>query len=376
MTKINIFNIILLSFVIVFASCSNSNESIENTSEEMTNLIEITQEQIDANNMKFGKPSLQSFNEIVNCNGHISSAPDGMAVVNTQISGIVKTINYSIGDYVKKGETICMLLSNEFIFLQQEFVEVSVLTKKLKSDYERIKTLADENIGSKKTLISIKSEFDVMRSKYQSLKLRLEILGLDVKKIEAGDLYSVLALKAPIGGFITERNIVLGQFVSLQQNVFEIVNIDKLQLQLSVFETDIYLLQEGQKIEFQLLGEDKMIHSAILKTVGKSIDNTSKTINCIAKITDENKNTFINQTYIEAEIIVKQSQSMALPNNAIQKSEDEYYVFVLEKMENETYFLQKTEVEVGRISNGFTEIIGGNNLKEVIVEGGYNLQVN
>jgi hypothetical protein len=49
---------------------------------------------------------------------------------------------------------------------------------------------------------------------------------------------------------------------------------------------------------------------------------------------------------------------------------------VLEKMENETYFLQKTEVEVGRISNGFTEIIGGNNLKEVIVEGGYNLQVN
>lgn len=374
MTRNNTLNIIFLIIAIAIGGCSTSTEKSVNTIVENENLIKITQDQIDANKMEIGEPSIQKFEETISCNAYIKAPSKGMALVSTQISGIVENINFSVGDYVKKGAKLCSISSNDFIILQQEFIETSVLTKKLKADYKRNKTLVDENIGAKKNLVAIESEFKVMQAKYQSLKIRLELLGLDISKIQSGELYSSFPLVAPINGFITNRNLVLGEFISPQVKLFEIVDVDKLQLELSVFENDIQKLKEGQNIYFNSMGE-KHLYSATLTSVGKSIDMDSKTIKCIASINNSKEVNFVNNTFIEAKIAINSIQANALPSQAIQKSEDDYYVFVVEKNENKVYFLRKVNIKIGHISNGFTEIIDANNLTKVLISGAYNLQM-
>lgn len=374
MTQNKTFNIIFLIVAITFGGCSNSTEKSADTIIENENLIRISQDQIDANKIEIGEPSIQIFEETISCNAYIKAPSEGIALVSTQISGIVENINFSVGDYVKKGDKLCSLSSNDFIILQQEFIETSVLTKKLKSDYKRNKTLIDENIGAKKNLLASESEFKVMQAKYQSLKIQLEILGLDISKIQSGEIYSSFPLIAPINGFITNRNLILGQFISPQEKLFEIVDVDKLQIELSVFENDIQKLKKGQNIYFNSLGE-KQYYSATLTSIGKSIDVDSKTIKCIATINNSKEVHFVNNTFIEAKIVISSIQSKALPNESIQKSEGKYYVFVVEKNENEIYYLRKENIKIGHISNGFTEIIEGNNLKKVLISGAYNLQM-
>ena len=365
---------LFFSMGIFMLGCAGSTNPDEEESNETEGLIEITQQQFDSENMEIGEVSLQPFEEIISCNGYIAAPPNGMAQISTQISGIVKNIYSSLGDYVKKGQVLCRLSSTELIVLQQDFAETSANLNRLKADWERSKALYEEKIGAEKDYKAIESEYQVTMARYQSLKLRLELLDLNASKIEAGELYSACPIMAPINGYITSQHIVLGQFIEQQKNLMEIVDINQLQLQLSVFENDMKHIEVGQNIAFKSIGESDSIYYATLASIGKTINMETKSIKCIAKINKAAEFKFINNSYIEAKISVSQAEAKALPSESILRSGQDYYVLVIAKSDKQNYYLRKVEVNIGRVSMGFTEIIDSGDLTKVIIKGVYNLQ--
>jgi cobalt-zinc-cadmium efflux system membrane fusion protein len=278
-----------------------------------------------------------------------------------------------MGSYVKKGQTLCMITGNELMAMQQEFTETSARLKRLKSDYERSKSLYDEKIGAEKDFIAIESEYKAMKSKYLSLKLRLELLRLNVAKIEAGDLYASFSVISTINGYITKQNLVLGQFIEQQKLLVEIVDINQLQIQLSVFEKDIAKLKPGQTVNFSSPGEISFNNKATLVSIGKAVNPDTKTVTCIAAIKNSQQANLINQSYIEAIIAVNNSQAKALPTESLIKSGKDYYVLLVEKSDNEAYYFRKQKVTIGLTSKGFTEITDDIDLTKVLIKGVYNL---
>lgn len=373
MRQYYLISLIYIIPLLFTTGCTNSPVSENEVKAEEDNLIQISADQFNSNNLKVGELTTQLFEEFVTCNGYIKASPSGMAQLSTQISGIVESINCAPGDYVKKGEVLCSLSSTELIVLQQGFAETSANLKRLKADWERSKALYDEKIGAEKDYISIENEYKIELAKHQSLKLRLELLNLDVSKIENGELYSSLSILAPISGYVTSQNIILGEFIEIQKNLLEIVDINQLQLQLAVFENNIRNVKVGQNIQFYSLGEKRALYNATLISIGKTIDKETKTIQCLAKI--ENSETFnkINNTYIEAKIIVAQMEAKALPNEAILISGNDYYVLVIDKSDDQNYYLRKANVKIGQRSKGYTEIIDGDGLTNVITQGVYNI---
>lgn len=373
--KGNNFNHILYIFILsaIVFGCDSLPMQDATETEKTDNLIQITQEQFESDKMQIGEVSLQLFEDVVVCNGFITSPPNGMAQISTPISGIVESINCAFGDYVKKGQVLCMLTSTELLVLQQDFAETAANLKRIKSDYERSKALYEEKIGAEKDFIAIESEYQITQARYQSLKLRLEFLDLDAMKVGKGQLYSSFPVKAPIEGYITNQDIILGQFIELQKILMEIVDVNKLQLQLSVFENDVNHIKTGQKIQFFSLGKPNNSHSATLISIGKAINKETKTIKCIAKIDQAEEVDFVNNSYIEAKIPITQMEAKALPSEAIIKSGQDYYVLVLEKSDDQNYYLRKVNVKIGRVSEGFTEIIGDEELANVVTQGVYNL---
>ena len=373
MRRYDLINALFIMLLFITFGCADTSKTNEDIISETDHLVQITQKQFASDNMEIGEITIRNFKDEVKCNGYITAPPNGMAQINTQVSGIVETINCFLGDYVKKGDVLCMLSTNELFVLQQNFIETSAILKRLKADYERSRALFNEKIGAEKDLISIESEYEAMMAKHQSLKLRLELLKLNVSKIEAGELYATFPIIAPINGYITSLNIVLGQFSELHKTLIEIVDVNQLQLQLSVFENDIKKLKIGQRIQFNSMGETDSIHYAVLFSTGKTINLESMTIQCLAKIENADKVIFMNHSYIEATIIVNQREANALPTDAILKSGQDNFVFVVEKSDNQVYYLRKVKVNIGHVSKGFSEIIDGGNLKKVITKGVYNL---
>jgi cobalt-zinc-cadmium efflux system membrane fusion protein len=360
--------------VAVFSDCSQGGKPEVARTNENSQLMMISQSQFESNKMKIGEITSSTFSEEVKCNGYIKAPSGAMAQLSSQVAGTVETINCAIGDFVRKGQILCSLFNNDVIILQQELIETSVRLKRLKSDYERSKGLLAEKISAEKDFIAIESEYKAMNAKYLSLKLRLEILKLNVAKIEAGEPVVTFPVTAPLSGFVTKQNISLGQFVEQQNTIMEIVDVSQLHLQLSVYESAVSRLKSGQAIYFKTTGEKDSVHQAVLTSVGKAIDPESRSIQCIAKIVKEEDTHFVSNAYVDAYVIVDKVQANALPNEAFVKSGQDYFVFAVVKEENQNYYVRKVKIRIGRSSGSLTEIIDDGSLKRIITQGAYNLR--
>jgi len=372
----SILVLMFLPAMAMIASCSSGSKDAGTDEASGSKLIEITQEQFDANGMRLGKVSAYDFENIIDCNGYIAATPNGLATISTQIGGLVKRINVAAGDVVKKGDVLCELTSNDFITMQQELSESAAKLKQLKADYLRNKELYDQNIGSEKNFIATESRYRAMKAKYKSLKMQLAQLGLNVKKIEDGNFSPAYPVVAPIAGRVSDVYVNLGQFVEQQQKLMEVVDESELQLRLSVFENDIYYLKPGQTVKFYTINNKDSVYLATLNNISKSIDPDTKTITCLADIEREQGIKFVNNSFIRAGIVTEKQSAPALPNEAFIKSGSSFYVLSLVKKEGDTYYFKKVKVKTGRVSEHFTEIPGDSVTGEILVSGVYNLQVN
>ena len=157
--------------------------------------------------------------------------------------------------------------------------------------------------------------------------------------------------------------------------IVEIIDVQQLQLKLSIFEKDINKLQRGQDVEFILAGNKNEIHKATLSIVGKTLNNNSKAIDCFAEIEDLENIKSVSNQFVEGKIIVGANTVFALPETAFLKSEDKMYVLVLEKENAESYFFKQVEVKTGNKNKGIVELVDKSTLKKILVKGAYNIQI-
>ncbi|NPA36084.1 MAG: efflux RND transporter periplasmic adaptor subunit [Chlorobi bacterium] len=376
MKQYSIFKLAFISVLtILFYSCSgNKDDNAQTEDAANAHLIKITQKQFDFSGMQLGKVSTHKFEKTVDCNGYINVTPDGLANISTQIGGLIKKINVSPGDRVKKGDILCELSSNDFINLQKDFAETSAKLNQLEADYKRSKKLYEEKIGSEKNFIAIESAYNAMKAQYTAYKMQLQMLGLNVDRIEKGNFYSACPVVSPITGLVSDVYVNLGQFAEQQQRLMEVIDQNKMQLRLSVFEDDIYYLKPGQTVRFHTVNNQDTLYTASLNKLSKSINPETKTITCLANITPGQKD-FVNNSFIRAGIITDKQDAPALPNDALIKSETGIKVLSLVKKEGDTYYFKPVKVNTGRVSKKFTEILNGKDLDDVLIKGVYNLNV-
>lgn len=365
--------LILLIFSVMLFSCKNKQAE---TIEPEPGLIEITKAQFQSENMEFGKPEFAVFSDVVHITGNIIPSVQGQAQISLPVQGLITLIHCKPGEMINKGGLMFDVSGNEFVDMQREFAESAVLIKRLKTEFDRVKQLYDENIGTIKDLILAESTYDAESAKYNALKIKLQNIGLDVTKIENGAFYSSYTLKAPVKGYVNSVNTTIGQHVQPQETIAVVIDAESFQLKLSVFEKDIQKIQVGQKVEFQTAGsgtEKKFL--AKISSVGKVINQNTMSIDCFAEIENLKNTRLVGGQYVEGDIIVASDSLLSLPQSAIITSENESYVLVLENETDELYSLRKEKVTTGRINNEFVEITAMPESKKILIKGVYNLVI-
>jgi membrane fusion protein, heavy metal efflux system len=355
--------------------CSSVGIEEQDQNEEKQGIITITKSQFAEEQMQLGEIQQQLFEEVVKTNGRLVSPPSGKAIVNTHISGIIKSIHINLGEYVKKGQVLCSIEGTEVIQVQQAYKEGLANLNALTAEYERLKILSKENIASKKEFIKAESEYLMAQANFEGLKSNLDLLKLDATKIEEGQISSAIQIKAPISGFISIQNCSLGQSVDPQNSLMQIVDLSKLHLQFIVFEKDVQKLAKNQKLRFYSPEEPKHVFEASLSQIGKYINPETKTIDCLAQINKDDTPQFVSNMFSMVEIVYNSFEAKSLPEEALIQSENQYYVLSLDKEDENNYYFHKVEVKPGMTQNGLCQIEISGVYKKIITKGVYNLVI-
>src|SRR5699024_7569410 len=233
---------ILLCSSLILIGCNNKNAETENQvsqTEVQDETVYVSKAQFENAKMSLGKISEQEFAQTVHTSGEIDVPPQNIAVISSFAGGYVKNTLLIIGDKVKKGDPLLRIENPEFINMQQQYLENTEQLSYLKSEYDRQKTMLDENITSQKNYLKAESDYKTALARSNSLKKNLEMLHIHPASVLDGNIVSETTIYSPINGYVTQVLVNTGSYVSPADKIMEIVNTDHLHLELKVFEKDL-----------------------------------------------------------------------------------------------------------------------------------------
>lgn len=358
-----------LLFTLLVISCKNKAEEIINTN---TDLIEISKEQFASEKMELGVASLHPFAELVHFTGNIVPSVSGQVQISLLLPGKINAIYCQPGQLVHKGSKLFEISGNEFVDMQRDFAESSAILHRLKSEYDRVKELYDDNIGSRKELILSESEYKAEKAKYNALKMKLENIGLDVTSIENSIFIPTYAVKSNVNGYVKSIDVSIGQFIDPQQKIAELIDAGSYQLKLSVFGKDIHKIKGGQNISYFINGDRSELYPAKIISVGKTIKDDTRSIDCYAEIETSK---IVDNQYVEGDISLSTDSFLSIPESAILKSENDAFVLQLENETEDFYYFRKVPISVGRINSKFVELREKLPSGKVLLKGVYNIVI-
>ena len=376
--KNKIYKILTVMVLTIFVSaCGNKENHNENDGhshdeEEKTEVNEehneseeviLSQQQFDALKMKIDTLALRNMSGYVEANGTLEVPPQNEAAITTVVGANVVSIEVIEGDKVNKGQVVAYLSHPNIIQAQTDYLNAYSNSELAKKNYERQQKLYDAGVGSGANFQKAEAEYQASKAMVNGLEAQLRILNVNTTSVRNGTISQRIALRSPIEGFVQKVEVKTGQYVEPQTELFEIVNTHHVHADLMVFEKDVHKVQKGQRVNFtvQSIPDAELI--AEIYSVSKTFEDNPKAVHVHAEI-ENKKGNLIPGMYIQGKIQVDNTQTKALPESAIIKEGERYYVFSVEK-ENDDWSFKPIEVVLGTkdgdwVSVQFTENIESN----------------
>ncbi len=369
-----------IAFASLVASCGSDNSSAnkkEALQEKEAEIVELTQAQYESAEIALGTIENRSISGVISANGFLDVPPQSKVSVSAPMAGFVKSTQLLPGSKVSKGQVVAVMENQDYIQLQQEYLENYGQLEFLDSEYERQKELAKENINARKSLEQAKANYFSAKSRLEGLKARLELLKINVSKLQTGKIQNTINLYAPISGYVTKVNTNIGAYVNPTDVLIEIVNTAELHVELTIYEKDISSIREGQRVLFTLTNETTQ-REARVKLIGRQISNErSIQIHCdLAK----NDKELIPGMYLKAIVETENEMVTAVPETSVVYFEGKSYVFIKKDKSHhpkeETIHFQMVEVGIGKAEAGFVAVTfreGFDLSSDLVVRGAYSL---
>lgn len=326
----------------------------EDNHAEHEDVVTLTKAQFNAMNMQLDTLKMRKMNTYVETNGVLEVPPQNEASVTTIIGANVTSIKVIEGDKVNKGQVLANISHPDLIKMQMEYISKYSELNYLEQDYNRKQRLLDENVGSGKEYQKTKAEYLSTKGMVKGLEAQLKQLGMSTTKIQNGDIYETVPVISPISGNIRLVNVKTGQFVQPQTELFGIVNIDHIHADFMVFEKDIYKVKENQEIRFKVESGMGSELTAKIYSVGQAFEENPKAVHIHAEI-NQKSGTLLPGMYVRGKIFTDESETYALPDDAIVRDADNYYIFSAVEVGDGWEFTPIT-VKIGVSSDGFKEI--------------------
>ena len=361
MTKL-ILRVSLVSFglSVLLISCNKGNKpAAEAKATEVLSedIVEMREDQVSLAKIELGSVEMKSLGSVLKVNGLISVAPQNRATVCMPMGGFIKNTTLLPGNAVTKGQVLAVIDNQDFVDVQQSYLEARNRLVFAEADYKRHSDLYKDDVYSEQNLQQVTVEYRNLKALVKSLEQKLLLIGIAPDRLREDNISSTVNLLSPINGFVKTVNINIGKYVNPTEVLFEIVNNDKLFLVLTLFEKDAANVATGQKVKFFINNENET-HEAVITQTGRSVGD-DRTYIVYATVSSTCKN-LLPGMYVNALISESDLTVTALPSDALVTFDDKDYIFIYEKDKVEAgkalTEYKMIEVKKGVSDSGFTEV--------------------
>jgi len=257
--------------------------------------------------------------------------------IRTEVSGRVVELNIKEGNPVAKGALLVKLFDQD---LQAQLRKLEVQLRIAQKTEERQRELLAINGISQQ-------DYDLSALQVDNLKADIESIRIAISKTE---------IRAPYAGRVGLRNVSLGSYLSPNDIVTTLRQVDRLKLEFAVPEKYAKEIKPGTRIRFRVDGGTQD-HNAEVMATESGVDQTTRTLRVRALVT-ENHPELVPGVFAKVNLqLGKDTHGLLIPTQAVIPQARNKQVILLRK-DSAAFAV----VETGIRDSVFVQIVNG--LKE------------
>ncbi|MEW6136365.1 MAG: efflux RND transporter periplasmic adaptor subunit [Bacteroidales bacterium] len=335
-----IYNVLILSLFTI--ACKPSNQSTT-PGPEMANILELEADQVKESGILISAPTIDTFYDNFPVTAMLISPPEGKAFLLSPVTGWVDAIFARPGQSVSKGSPILRIKSTEAIDWLREHEELRAELKQARSDYQRLKTLAENEITAKKELLQAETRLLTLQARFNAASARLAFLGEDTSSMS---LSPTFILRAPISGILSNLSVNINSSISPGTQLGYILNHHTIQLAIHLLPKDLGKISIGQQVEFTLPDMENRKFKAQVYSITPSIDPESGGMTALAKINSYNLPYVAENLTISAVVLINPRILPSIPETAIIESDNKSFVYEVISTEKGNLKLRPRELHI------------------------------
>ncbi len=323
--------------------------------------------------------------EVIEFDGAVEVPPDHRAFVSTQLAGTLHKIHVDRGQAVQAGEIIGEIASLELQNLQLDLLRAHLQIGLLNDTLKRLRGVDETQLLARRRLWETESLYNATLNRRESLRRKLEAVGLSRKQVQAilteKKLVEALPLRAPINGTVVHFDRVLGQVIKAEEPLFEIHDLSNAWVEGHLSERDLSKVSLGQTARVRLVAEPNSVLRGTVVRSGRMFGAENRALSVWVELQDR-PNPLVPQHNMLARLTLtvrRPEPTLAVPLGAVLRDGTRAYVFVQKSVEKpdgtaeERY--ERRLIETGRADDRYVEVTRGLEAEEsVAVQGTAELQ--
>jgi membrane fusion protein (multidrug efflux system) len=215
---------------------------------------------------------------------------------------------------------------------------------------------------------------DMASAQLESLRAQVKQMEVALQQAETNLTYSYI--RAPFGGYIAERNLDAGAFVSgstgststMSRGILNLHEVDTVRTLIEVVEKDVPLVTIGQKAEVRAEAYPHRVFEGTVTRVVQALNRQTRTMTVEVDLPNQD-HLLKGGMFARVELMVgKHEDAVQIPADALTRLDDLQYVYVVKDGK-----ALQIPVEVGERVGNRIEITKGLTGKEQVIVSGKDL---
>jgi RND family efflux transporter MFP subunit len=311
--------------------------------------------------------------------------PNQVVSLFSRVDGYIAKLHVDKGDFVKRNQLLIEIDHTDYQHaVDQAKANLATAHAKVAQQnatlrhamltLDRMRALIKDQFVSQQDLDNAQVTFDAAAAALESLQAQVKQMEVALAQAETNLAYSYI--RAPFAGYVAERNLDTGAYVTgataststMSRGMLSLHDIDTVRVLIEVVEKDIPLIRTGQKAELRAEAYSDKVFEGTVTRVVQALNRATRTMTVEIDLPNSDRR-LKGGMFARAEVLVgTHHDAVQIPIDAVSRLEEAQYVFVVRDGK-----AQRVNVEIGARKENRVEIVTGLSGDESVIVSGKDL---
>ena len=311
--------------------------------------------------------------------------PNQLVNIFSRVDGYIAKIHVDKGDLVKANQLLIEIDHTDFVHAvnqakanlvsaRAKVVQQDAAIRNAKLTLDRMRALIKDEFVSQQDLDTAQVNYDGALALQDSLRAQVQQMEVALAQAETNLAYSYI--RAPFAGYVAERNLDPGSYVSgataststMSRGILSLHDVETVRTLIEVVEKDVPLVRIGQRAEIRAEAYPHRVFEGTVTRIVQALNRATRTMTVEVDLPNK-EHLLKGGMFARVEVLVdRHVNAVQIPLDAVSRLEEFQYVYVVKDGK-----AHQVPVELGSRVDNRVEVTGGLTGDEQVIVSGKDL---